>query len=239
MKRTRGYSACCSMQWAVLPMSSIAADVDKQVRIPIGSRTLGGFLAIPHDARSIVVFAHGRGSSRFSPENSFVAEVLRVHGFGVLLMDLLAATEGASQKKLMDTTLLADRLLSTRRWLKEQERVRDLNIGLIGSNAGAAAALKVAALLGHEIGALVCRSGRLDLVHEDVPKVLSPTLLVVGGNDRAMVDLNNRVFEQLRCTKRLEIVQGAGPLFEQSGALEQVAYLANAWFTKHLSEQKT
>ena len=185
------------------------------------------------------MFAHGRGSSRFSPRNNFVAEVLRVHGFGVLLMDLLSPTEGASRNKLMDVTLLASRLLAARQWLREQEEFRDLKIGLFGSNAGAAAAMKVAATLGNEIAALVLRSGRLDLVAEDLPKVVSPTLLVVGGKDSTAMDLNKKAFDQLRCTKELKIVEGATPLFEQSAALEQVAYLANDWFKKYLLEGST
>jgi len=219
-------------------MSSITVDVEKQVRIPIGSRTLGGILAIPHDARSVVVFAHGRGSSRFSPRNNFVAEVLRVHGFGVLLMDLLAAAEDTSQKR-MDVNLLANRLLSARQWLKEQQEFRELTIGLFGTDVGAAAALKVAARPAHEIAALVCRNARLDLIEEDLPKVSAPTLLIVGGKDPTIMDLNRKAFQQLRCTKSLEIVEGATPLFEESSTLEQVAYLANDWFKEYLSAGST
>ena len=215
---------------------SVTADIEKQVRIASGSVSLGATLAVPHGAQSIVVFAHGSGSSRFSPRNNFVAEVLRVHGSGVLLMDLLTAMEDQSQKKRFDIDLLAHRLLSARQWLKEQGSLLDLTIGLFGASTGSAAALKVAAMLGKEIGAVVSRGGRPDLAEEDLAKVLSPTLLIVGGNDPTVLELNQRAFQKLQSTKKLEIVAGATHLFEEPGALEQVAYLANAWFTKYLWE---
>ena len=179
---------------------SVTADIEKQVRISSGSVSLGATLAVPHGARTIVVFAHGSGSSRFSPRNNFVAEVLRVHGFGVLLMDLLTAMEDQTQKKRFDIDLLANRLLSARQWLKEQESLRDLTIGLFGASTGSAAALKVSALLGKEIGAVVSRGGRPDLAEEDLPKVQSPTLLIVGGNDPTTLELNERAFEKLQVT---------------------------------------
>jgi dienelactone hydrolase len=215
-------------------MPSVTADIEKQVHMASGSVSLGATLAVPHDARRIVVFAHGSGSSRFSPRNNFVAEVLRVHGSGVLLMDLLTSMEDESQKKRFDIGLLAQRLLSACHWLKDQESLRDLTIGLFGASTGSAAALKVAAMLGKEIGAVVSRGGRPDLADEDLPKVVSPTLLIVGGKDPAVLELNEKAFQKLQSVKKLEIVEGATHLFEEPDALEQVAYLANAWFTKYL-----
>jgi pimeloyl-ACP methyl ester carboxylesterase len=211
-----------------------SADLEKQVHIPSGFVSLGATLEVPHDARSIVIFAHGSGSSRFSPRNNFVAEVLRSHGIGVLLMDLLTATEDDSANKRFDIDLLTRRLASAREWLKTQKGLSDLNVGLFGASTGSAAALKLAALLGKDIGAVVSRGGRPDLAGEDLPKVVSPTLLIVGGNDPAVLELNETAFEKLPSEKKLEIVPGATHLFEESGTLERVAYLAKAWFAKYL-----
>jgi putative phosphoribosyl transferase len=209
-------------------------DLEKEVHIPSGSVSLGATLAVPHDARSIIVFVHGSGSSRFSPRNNFVAEVLRRHGFGVLLMDLLTVMEEDSAKKRFDIDLLTHRLVSARKWLKAQEGLGELNIGLFGASTGSAAALKLAAMLAKDIGAVVSRGGRPDLVEEDLSKVLAPTLLIVGGNDPAVQELNEAAFERLQSVKKLEIVPGATHLFEEPGTLEQVASLAKAWFAKYL-----
>lgn len=211
-----------------------AVDIEKQVHIPSGSAVLGANLAIPHDADSIVIFVHGSGSSRFSPRNNFVAEVLRSHGFGVLLMDLLTALEEESVRKRFDIDLLTHRLVSARDWLKSQDATRDLNIGLFGASTGSAAALKLAAALGKDIGAVVSRGGRPDLAEQELPDVVSPTLLIVGGNDPEVLALNEDAFRKLRCIKRFEIVPGATHLFEEPGTLDQVAYLAKDWFAKHL-----
>ena len=209
-------------------------DLEKQVHIPSGPVSLGATLAVPHDARSIIVFVHGSGSSRFSPRNNFVAGVLRSHGFGVLLMDLLTAMEEDSSRKRFDIELLTHRLVSAREWLRGQEELSRLKIGLFGASTGSAAALKLAAVLGKEIGAVVSRGGRPDLAEQDLPKVVSPTLLIVGGNDPAVVELNETAFEKLHSVKKLEIVPGATHLFEEPGTLEQVARLAKAWFARYL-----
>jgi dienelactone hydrolase len=215
-------------------MRAATADLESHVHIASGSVSLGAMLAVPQNATGIVVIAHGSGSSRFSPRNVFVAEVLRAHGLGILLMDLLTATEDLSTAKRFNIDLLSDRLTVAHDWLKKQESCRDLSIGLFGSSTGAAAAFKVAARLGQGIGAVVSRGGRADLAEEALPKVLCPTLLIVGGNDPATLELNDKAFEQLTAIKKLEIIPGASHLFEESGTLEQVAYLANAWFTKYL-----
>jgi len=209
-------------------------DLEKQVHIPSGSVVLGANLAVPHDAQGIVIFVHGSGSSRFSPRNNFVAEVLRSHGFGVLLMDLLTVMEEESARKRFDIDLLTGRLISAREWLRSQEVLKDLHIGLFGASTGSAAALKLAATLGKEIGAVVSRGGRPDLAEPELPRVVSPTLLIVGGNDPDVLDLNEAAFHELRCIRKLEIVPGATHLFEEPGTLDQVAYLAKDWFSKYL-----
>lgn len=217
-----------------MSIQSTAADIEKHIRISSGSVSLGARLAVPANARKLVLFAHGSGSSRFSPRNNFVAEVLAAHGFGVLLMDLLTATEDLSHKNRFNIELLAMRLNSAQKWIREQELLRDFSIGLFGANTGAAAALEVAARLGKDIGAVVSRGGRPDLAEEDLPRVVSPTLLIVGGNDPATAELNEKAFQKLTCIKQLEIVPGATHLFEEPDTLEQAAYLANAWFKKYL-----
>lgn len=217
-----------------MSIQSAGAEIEKHVHISSGSVSLGARLTVPGKARKLVVFAHGSGSSRFSPRNNFVAEVLTAHGFGVLLMDLLTATEDFSHKNRFNIELLAMRLISARNWIGEQELLHDFSIGLFGASTGAAAALEVAARLGKEIGAVVSRGGRPDLAEEDLPRVVSPTLLIVGENDPATVELNEKAFQKLTCIKKLDIVPGATHLFEEPGTLEQAAYLANAWFKKYL-----
>ena len=194
---------------------------------------------MPQGATRIIVFAHGSGSSRFSPRNNFVAEVLRANGSAVLLMDLLTVSEEQFQEKRFDIDLLARRILSAHRWLKEDDTLCRLAIGLFGASTGSAAALKVAAMLGREIGAVVSRGGRPDLVRDELPKVSAPTLLIVGGNDPDVLDLNRRAFKELRSIKQLEIVEGATHLFEEATSLEQVAHLANAWFRKYLQKEES
>jgi putative phosphoribosyl transferase len=211
-----------------------SVDFERQIHIPSGHASLGATLAMPHDARSIIMFAHGSGSSRFSPRNNFVAGVLRSHGFGVLLMDLLTPAEEDSRSKRFDIDLLTDRLHSSREWLRAQESLSHLRIGLFGASTGSAAALKLAAMLGGDIGAVVSRGGRPDLADADLGRVTSPTLLIVGGDDTVVLDLNEEAFRKLRSIKRLEVVRGATHLFEEEGTLEQVAFLARAWFAKYL-----
>ena len=215
-------------------MSILTADLEKHVHIPSGPVSLGARLTVPAAARGLVVFAHGSGSSRFSPRNNFVAGVLAAHGFGVLLMDLLTPTEDLSHKNRLDIALLAARLTSAREWIGKEASLRDFSIGLFGVNTGAAAALRLAGRLGPEIKAVVCRGGWPDLAEEDLARAQAPTLLIVAGNDPAAVELDRKALEKLTSIKRLEIVRGATHLFEEPGTLEQVAYLANAWFKKYL-----
>jgi putative phosphoribosyl transferase len=207
---------------------------EKLVQIPIDSVLLEGALAIPEHAQGLVVFAHGSGSSRLSPRNNFVAQVLHRAGIGTLLMDLLTEQEDAVYETRFDIQLLTDRLLLATRWLQKQADTRHLTIGYFGASTGAAAALKAAAALGSSIGAVVSRGGRPDLAEEALLHVQSPTLLIVGGNDKAVLQLNREAFVKLPGEKELVIVPGATHLFEESGALEEVAREAAQWFARYL-----
>lgn len=219
-------------------MQFVATDVENHVHIPSGDVSLGAMLAVPQNATQVVIFAHGSGSSRFSTRNNFVAEVLRAHGFAILLMDLLTASEDLSVKSRGDVDLQAGRIISARAWIRKQESFHDLKIGLFGVGTGAAAAMKVTAMLGNEIGALVTRNGRPDLAGDALLKITSPTLLIVGGNGPADLERNQTAFQKLTCVKAIEIVEGASHVFDEPGTIDQVAYFANAWFKKYLLNDK-
>ena len=209
------------------------------VQIPIDSTMLEGSLALPEHTHSLVVFAHGSGSSRFSPRNNFVARVLQREGIGTLLMDLLTEEEDSDYETRFDIDLLTDRLLLATQWLREQPDTKQLVIGYFGASTGAAAALKAAAIpaasSGSSMGAVVSRGGRPDLAEGALVYVQSPTLLIVGGNDKAVLQLNRDAYKRLTGTKQLEIVPGATHLFEEPGALEEVARLATEWFKRYLT----
>jgi putative phosphoribosyl transferase len=208
--------------------------LEQLVHIPIDSIKLEGSLTFPRQTQGLVVFAHGSGSSRFSPRNNFVAQVLREAGIGTLLMDLLTEEEDAVYQTRFNIDLLTERLLLATRWLQEQPRTKDLVIGYFGASTGAAAALKAAAAEGSKIGAVVSRGGRPDLAKEALVLVKSPTLLIVGGNDHIVIELNRDAYASLKGTKQLVIVPGATHLFEEPGALEEVARLATEWFKQYL-----
>ena len=208
---------------------------DNLVSIPVDGIELEGELIIPDGAAGLVVFAHGSGSSRKSPRNTFVAEVLRAHGLGTLLFDLLTEAEDRTYETRFDIDLLTTRLLTATEWLREREDTRTANIGYFGSSTGAAAALRAAAKQGEDVGAVVSRGGRVDLAAEQLSAVSAPTLFVVGGDDPQVLDLNREGLAELTCTKELEVIQGAGHLFEGPGQLETVADLAADWFERHLS----
>jgi len=204
------------------------------VRIP--PLDLEGVLALPEGATALVVFAHGSGSSRFSPRNVRVAESLRRRGLGTLLFDLLTEEEAADRRRVFDISLLAERLLQARRWLAESEPTRPLRIGYFGASTGAAAALVAAAAPREpEVDAIVSRGGRPDLAHPVLAQVRAPTLLIVGGEDDVVLDLNRSALAELACEKRLAIVPGATHLFEEPGTLEEVMSLAGEWFWDHLA----
>lgn len=210
------------------------------VRVAAGQVTLEGNLAIPEGAQGIVLFAHGSGSSRFSPRNRYVAGVLRQGGLATLLIDLLTEEEEAvdirTRHLRFDIGLLAQRLIGATDWLMQQPESRRLRIGYFGSSTGAAAALVAAAERPDAVGAVVSRGGRPDLAGPALPRVQAPTLLIVGGNDVPVIGLNRDALAQLRLDeKELTIVPGATHLFEEPGALEEVARLARRWFQRYLT----
>jgi putative phosphoribosyl transferase len=211
-----------------------------EVQIPAGRAVLSGNLMIPANTEALVLFAHGSGSSRHSPRNQFVARTLNRAGLGTLLFDLLTPEEEAldiySREHRFNIGLLAERLVHATTWARRQNETRDLHIGYFGSSTGGAAALVAAADLPQDVGAVVSRGGRPDLAGAGLPRVQAPTLLIVGGNDDIVIELNEMARDQMHCEVKLEIVPGATHLFEEPGALEQVAKLASDWFVAHLAE---
>jgi putative phosphoribosyl transferase len=209
-----------------------------EVQIPAGRAVLSGNLTIPGNAVALVLFAHGSGSSRHSPRNQFVARTLNRAGLGTFLFDLLTPEEEAldiyTREHRFNIDLLAERLVVATKWARQQKETRDLHIGYFGSSTGGAAALVAAAEIPQDIGVVVSRGGRPDLAGDALPRVQAPTLLIVGGNDEVVIDLNEMARDQMRCEVKLEIIPGATHLFEESGTLEQVAKLASDWFSLHL-----
>lgn len=211
------------------------------VQVDAGPVVLEGNLSVPEGARGIVLFAHGSGSSRFSPRNRSVAQVLRRAGVGTLLIDLLTAQEEAvdvqTRHLRFDIPLLAERLVGATDWLGQNPDTRDLRVGYFGASTGAGAALVAAAERPDAVGAVVSRGGRPDLAGRALSRVRAPTLLIVGGNDVPVIAMNEEALEQLRSEKKLVIVPGATHLFEEPGALEEVARLAADWFGRYLGGQ--
>ena len=213
---------------------------ERPVRIPAGPVELEGDLGSPEEARGVVLFAHGSGSGRHSPRNRYVARELQRAGFATLLIDLLTPEEERADLRTghlrFDIGLLAERLAGATEWLIDNPDTRDLRIGYFGASTGAAAALVAAAERPETVGAVVSRGGRPDLAGEALPLVEAPTLLIVGGNDEPVIGMNEEALGRLRAQKRLEIVAGATHLFEEPGALEEVARLAAGWFGLYLSQ---
>jgi pimeloyl-ACP methyl ester carboxylesterase len=209
---------------------------DAHVTISHGSLRLSGELNVPHSAVGLAVFAHGSGSSRHSPRNQFVAHELQKHRIATLLLDLLTEAEEREEQFTgylrFDIPLLAERLMAATQWVSEQPNLRELRLAFFGSSTGAAAALVTAANLGNKVRAVVSRGGRPDLATDLLPKVQAPTLLIVGGNDPGVLDLNKWARGQLRCENSLGIVPGATHLFEEPAALEKVAELAAEFLLK-------
>jgi putative phosphoribosyl transferase len=208
----------------------------KEVRIAAGRATLDGNLTIVDRATALVLFAHGSGSSRHSPRNQFVARTLNDAGLATLLFDLLTPEEEAidlrTREHRFNIGLLAERLVQATKWAHEKEQTRELRIGYFGSSTGGGAALVAAAEIPQDVGAVVSRGGRPDLAGDALPKVQTPTLLIVGGDDDIVIELNEQARDRMRCEVKLEIVPGATHLFEESGALEKVAKLASDWFNR-------
>lgn len=208
------------------------------VHIPVDGIYLAGELTIPTGSQTIIVFAHGAGSSRLSPRNREVARTLQGNGFATLLFDLLTEPEDLYYYNRFAIDLLTERLVAATRWLIRFPPAKDAGIAYFGGSTGAAAALMAAADL-TEVQAVVSRGGRPDLAMRDLPKVKAPTLLIVGGADQQVLQLNQTALEELRCQKRLEIVPGATHLFEEPGALDAVSRLAVAWFKAHTGQQRS
>jgi putative phosphoribosyl transferase len=203
--------------------------------VRISTAEIDGDLVVPDEAHGIVVFAHGSGSSRFSPRNRHVAAALNEAGLATLLVDLLRPEEERNRGHVFDIALLAERLIHTTRWVRSQPELSSLAIGLFGASTGAAAALCAAAALPDEIQAVISRGGRPDLAAGHLARVRAPVLLIVGGADRLLVELNRAALAQLPADSRLEIVSGATHLFEEPGALEEVGRLAGSWLVHHLA----
>jgi len=215
-----------------LPDEARRASERRDVHIPpIG---LAGILEKPKNAYALVVFAHGSGSSRLSPRNTFVAHALNDRGIATLLFDLLTSAEESNRANVFDIPLLADRLVDAVCWLDEQQSVANLPLGFFGASTGAAAALVAVAKLPGRVGAVVSRGGRPDLAGNALDMVQAPTLLIVGGADFGVIELNEQALARLRGVKALEIVPGASHLFSEPGALEAVIDHAARWFEQHL-----
>ena len=219
--------------------NSVAQSVEEQlVQVPADSVTLEGNLTLPEESRAIVLFAHGSGSSRHSPRNRYVARVLNEAKLATLLIDLLTLHEEVVDARTaqlrFDIDLLAERLVDATDWLTQFPDTKHLRIGYFGASTGAAAALAAAAVRPDAVRAIVSRGGRPDLAGAALTSVQAPTLLIVGEHDDQVVQLNRQALTQLRCEKRLVIVPGATHLFEEAGALDEVARLASGWFQRHL-----
>lgn len=210
--------------------------VEKTILIDDGGKFIEGSLMIPAGAKGIVVFAHGSGSSRHSVRNNYVASVIRKNNLATFLLDLLTPEEDIDYAKRFDIDLLAHRLFIATKWLQEQQDTKNLRIGYFGASTGAAAAIQSAAKNGDTIKAIVSRGGRPDLAMPYLENITAPTLLIVGGNDEIVIELNIEAYNNLKCDKKLEIVQGATHLFEEPGTLEQVAALAEKWFERYLAD---
>lgn len=212
----------------------MARSPDAHVTIPVGDVELEGAIEVPDGASGTVVFAHGSGSSRKSPRNNYVASVVRERGLGTLLFDLLTEAEDRDRDNRFDIPLLTDRLVGATEWLRDRAETRSLPMGYFGSSTGAAAALRAAAKRGDDVDAVVSRGGRVDMAADVLGDVRAPTLLVVGGADTQVLELNREALESLGGRTDLHVVAGAGHLFEGEGELAEVAAVAADWFASAL-----
>ncbi len=215
-------------------MRSSATEQD--VRIPLDGETHLGTLGLPAQPCGLVLFAHGSGSSRLSSRNRFVADYLRREGIATLLFDLLTEVEDRTYETRFDIDLLTRRLLGATRWIRQQPAAHGLALGYFGASTGAAAALRAAAEPDSDIRAVVSRGGRPDMALAELSRVTAPTLLIVGGHDDVVIQLNRQAYAALRAEKELSIIPGATHLFEEPGTLEEVARQAAVWFTRHLRQ---
>jgi dienelactone hydrolase len=205
------------------------------VHIPAGQVELDGELILPLSAKGVVLFAHGSGSSRFSPRNTYVAEVLQQRGIGTLLFDLLTREEDQDYETRFDIALLTRRLLAATAWLQSNPKTQAMSLGYFGASTGAAAALQAAAEMENKIATVVSRGGRPDLAGKiALSRVTAPTLLIVGAADYGVIELNQQAYALMNCEKELTLIPGATHLFEEPGTLQQAARSAADWFAQHL-----
>lgn len=216
-------------------MAVVAKQGERLEPVRVGPLALAGDLRLPAQPLALVLFAHGSGSSRLSERNRRVAQALGRHGLATLLFDLLQEDEAQDRRKVFDIALLSHRVQHALEWAARRADLAKLRCGLFGASTGAAAALAAAAAKAGQVGAVVSRGGRPDLADQALPMVAAPTLLIVGGADQEVLQLNRQALRQLHCVKRLDIVPGATHLFEEPGALERVADLAADWFERHLA----
>jgi putative phosphoribosyl transferase len=208
---------------------------ENEVVIPLDGERHAGTLDLPPGASGLVVFAHGSGSSRLSPRNRHVARIIQRQGIATLLFDLLTSREDEVYETRFDIRLLTSRLIQATRWALAEPATRALAIGYFGASTGAAAALMAAAALPHAVRAVVSRGGRPDLAMDALERVQAPTLLIVGGHDDVVIELNRTAYAHLTAEKALHIVPGATHLFEEPGTLDEVGRVAAGWFASHLS----
>lgn len=216
----------------------IVKEQHKTIEIPLKDVALKGNLHIPKNASGLVIFSHGSGSSRLSPRNNYVAKILQEQGMGTLLFDLLTKKEDAVYQTRFDIDLLTQRLIDTTEWVQAQNTTKALPLCYFGASTGAASALRAAAHFGDSIKAVVSRGGRADMAIGDLQKVVAPTLLIVGDWDHVVLELNQKAYARLRCTKKLEIIPEATHLFEAPGKLEEVAQISAVWFSRWLESKK-
>ena len=209
---------------------------ERLVEVKAGAVRLKGILGLPASMAGVVLFAHGSGSGRLSPRNTFVAHMLQDGGLATLLIDLLEEREEDDRRKVFDIDLLADRLLAATEWLAQEPLTRGLQFGYFGASTGAGAALQAAARAPSSVAAVVSRGGRPDLAAPYLPQVKAPTLLIVGGHDSPVIQMNDEALALLSCPKELVIVPGATHLFEEPGTLEEVAVLARRWFLRYIPD---
>ena len=208
------------------------------IEIELDGLALKGNLSIPENAIGMVVFSHGSGSSRLSPRNNYVAKVLNENGLATLLFDLLTEDEDRIYENRFNIDLITMRLIDVTQWVQNQKESKDLVVGYFGASTGAASALRAAAFYKNDIGAVVSRGGRPDLALQELNKVTAPTLLIVGGWDHQVIQLNQIAYQELKCNRKLEVVPEASHLFEEPGKLQQVADIAADWFKKWLQRDK-
>lgn len=206
----------------------------KSIDISILGKLLKGRLRIAENQKGLIIFSHGSGSSRLSSRNNYVAEYLQNKGFSSLLFDLLTEEEDLIYENRFDIDLLSKRLMSVTRWMLEHEELPDIPIGYFGASTGTASALRAASVFGSKVKAIVSRGGRPDFALSILDSITAPTLLIVGGNDTVVIDLNKKAYDKLGGVKKLEIINGATHLFSEPGKLEEVAKLSSNWFTNYL-----